>query len=120
MILPDASVWIEHFRRGSPRLGALLDDGQVLTHPFVVGELACGILPGRRAQVLVDFTELPEAPVANHAEVIGLVETRRLMGTGIGWVDAHLLASSLLAQAQLWTLDASLARQARRLGVSAA
>lgn len=118
MILVDTSVWIAHFRTGSARLSSLLEQDQVLTHPFVVGELACGVLPGRRAQVLAHLDELPEAPVAPHPDVMRLIEARKLAGTGIGWVDAHLLASSLLAPARLWSLDRAVTRQARNLGVS--
>ena len=119
MILADASVWIDHFRRSDPKLASLLYDHQVLIHPFVVGELAGGTLPGHRAEALADLEKLPGAPVASHAEVMDLVERRGLAGSGIGWVDAHLLASSLLARALIWTLDRALAKQAGRLGVSA-
>ena len=72
-----------------------------------------------RTAVLIDVRRSPSVPVAEHGEVLALVERRRLMGTGIGWVDAHLLASALLARVRLWTLDQGLARQARRLGVAA-
>lgn len=99
-------------------MSVLLDQDQVLTHPFVVGELACGVLPGPRAEVLAHFDELPKAPVAVHSDVMRLIEARKLAGTGIGWVDAHLLASSLLAPARLWSLDRAVTRQARKLGVS--
>lgn len=118
MILVDSSVWIEHFRRANARLSSLLRDHLVLRHPFVIGELACGTLPGRRAEALTYLRQLPGVPVAGHDEVTALVEGRSLMGTGIGWVDAHLLASCLLAHVPIWTLDKPLERQARRLGVS--
>ncbi len=119
MILVDTSVWVDHFRAGNRRLGALLEEQQVLGHPFVVGELACGRLR-HRARVLGDLERLPMAPVATHAEVLALIERRSLAGSGIGWVDAHLLASALIARAFLWTLDRTLERQARRLGISPA
>ncbi len=118
MILVDTSVWIGHFQSASSRLSSLLENGEVLTHPFVTGELVCGVLPGDRAGVLAHLRQLPRGPVATDGEVMDLIEQRKLSGQGIGWVDAHLLASSLLARAPLWSLDRALARQARRLGLS--
>lgn len=116
MILVDTSVWVEHLRRGRVELSRLLDAAQVVCHPFVIGELACGSLRSRH-EVLSLLGELTPAPVADHAEVLALVENRRLMGRGIGWIDAHLLASSVLAGAWLWTLDQRLAAIARPFGV---
>ncbi|MBI2072288.1 MAG: VapC toxin family PIN domain ribonuclease [Gemmatimonadetes bacterium] len=118
MILVDTSPWVDHLRRGNARLASLLEDGEVACHRFVIGELALGNLENRSA-ILEYLSNLPSAPVAEHDEVVGVVERRRLMGTGIGWVDAHLLASCLLAHLPLWTLDKPLATQARRLGVAA-
>ena len=116
MILPDSSVWIEHFRRGSTALAGHLENDLTLCHPFIVGELACGSLPARITTI--GFLQaLPEAPLMAHGEVLMLIEQHRLMGLGIGWVDAHLLGSALLAKARLWTLDRPLARVARKLGV---
>ncbi len=118
MILADASVWVDHLRRGNPRLAAFLDDGDVASHAFIVGELALGRLENR-VTILEYLSNLPQLPGAQHQEVLSLVERRRLKGTGIGWVDAHLLASSLLAGMPIWTLDEPLARQAGRLGIAA-
>lgn len=118
MILVDTSVWAEHFRGGRHDLSMLLERQQVLGHPFVIGELSCGRLP-RRKRTLADLAQLPAAPVAAQDEVLELIERHRLMGTGLGWVDVHVLASSFLARAPLWTLDRALGAQARRLGVSA-
>lgn len=118
MILVDSSVWIEHFRRANARLSSLVRDHQVLTHSFVIGELACGTLPGHRTEVLAHLSRLPGAPIAEHDEVMTLIERRGLAGSGIGWVDAHLLASALLASASLWTMDSTLQRVASMLGVS--
>jgi predicted nucleic acid-binding protein len=118
VILVDTSVWAAHFRVGHRDLSTLLEQQQVLGHPFVIGELVCGRLP-HRTRTLADLARLPAAPVAEHDEVLALIERHRLMGTGLGWVDAHLLASSFLARAPLWTLDRALGAQARRLGVSA-
>lgn len=118
MTLVDTSVWIEHLRRGSARLTELLNDERVLCHPFVLGELACGDLRNR-AEILALLAELPQVQVAEQHEVLHLLETRRLYGRGLGWVDAHLLASCLLAGCVLWTLDKPLARVAGVLKVSA-
>jgi predicted nucleic acid-binding protein len=111
MILVDTSVWIAHFRKGSPPLARLLSSLWVLVHPFVVGELACGHLRNRD-RILSDLEALPTAVSATHAEVMRLIESRRLAGLGIGWIDAHLLASALLSNCQLWTLDSRLLRAA--------
>jgi predicted nucleic acid-binding protein len=118
MILADTSVWIDHFRRSSPPLAALLDRDEVLSHPFVLGELACGTL-NTRGVTLRLLQTLQMAPLAEHNEVLALIEQHDLMGTGIGWIDAHLLGSTLLAGARLWTLDAPLARAAAKLSVLA-
>jgi predicted nucleic acid-binding protein len=116
VILVDTSVWIDHFRRRSARLSSLLEEGRVLTHPFVIGELACGLLADRRA-VLGLLAELPSASVATDVEVMDLIERRSLAGRGIGFVDAHLLASAMLEGVLLWTLDRRLAASAVRLGL---
>lgn len=104
MVLVDTSVWIDHLRRTNPTLVGLLESAQVVVHPFVVGELACGSL-WRRRDTLELLAMLPTAPMAAHAEVLALVEHRRLWGIGIGWVDAHLLASARLGGIPLWTQD---------------
>ncbi|HEU4427620.1 MAG TPA: PIN domain-containing protein [Myxococcota bacterium] len=120
MILVDTSVWIEFFRRGSAasRLAELLAEGGVLTHDFVVGEIALGSLGRRRAEVLRDLQLIPRLPVLPEREVLHLVETRGLSGAGIGWVDAHLLASAAAAARSLWTLDRRLGRAAARLAIA--
>ncbi len=118
MILVDTSVWIEHLRKGSERLRSLLYNEQVLCHPYVVGELACGTLHNRQ-EILSTLRALPEARVAEQEEVLRFLEARRLYGHGIGWVDAHLLASTLLTGCKLWTLDQPLRRAAAVLHVSA-
>ena len=117
MVLADPSVWIQHFRRGEPALGAQLADGLVLMHPFVSGELACGNLKSRGA-ILSDLNTLPSAELASHAEVLRLIEDRCLWGRGLGWVDVHLLASALLSRCGFWTLDKKLAAAAAELGLS--
>ena len=86
-------IWVDHLRRRDARLGELLEDGAVWTHPFVIGELACCNL-AKRAEVLELMGSLRVAPIADHEEVPAVVERRRLMGRGLGWIDMHLLASA--------------------------
>lgn len=118
MILVDTSVWVEHFRVTEATLTALLEAGQVLMHPFVIGELALGNLR-QRASVLALLRDLPTAVVATDQEVIQLIERNRLAGQGIGYVDAHLLASvRLTAGSSIWTLDKRLAAVATRQGMA--
>lgn len=118
MLLPDTSVWIDHFRRGNTRLVAALEEQDVTTHPFVIGELACGDLIDRR-QVLGLLHRLPQTTVATDSEVLAVIDRRRLMGRGLGYVDVHLLAAALLSPSvRLWTLDAALANSAARLGIA--
>lgn len=115
-MLVDTSVWIDHFRRGHADLQTRLIEGDVSSHPFVIGELACGTLK-RRREVLTLLATLPQVPVAKHNEVLAFVETHDLTGSGIGWVDAHLLASTSLAGETLWTLDKRLQTAARSLRI---
>lgn len=117
MILADTSVWVAHLRSGTTGLEQLLEAGEVACHRFVVGELALGHLRNR-ATVLEHLARLPELPQAEHDEVFALIERRELVGKGIGWVDAHVLASCLLAHTALWTRDAALDAQAARLGLT--
>lgn len=117
MILVDTSVWVHHLRRGDARLRSLLIDGQVLCHPFIVGEIACGALRNR-SEILALLPALPLVPMAEHEEVLRLIESRSLHGRGIGWIDAHLIASALLSRSPLWTFDRKLGAVASSLGVS--
>ncbi len=116
MILVDTSVWVEHFQETEPGLVALLNEGAVLVHPFVIEELACGNLPHRK-MTLDLLHALPAAPLAEHAEVISFIADERLHGTGLGSVDAHLLASARLAGARVWSKDKALSREASRLSL---
>ena len=117
MVLVDTSVWIAHLRQRQPALGVLLCDALVFMHPFVTGELACGNL-SKRAAILNDLATLRAPTVASDAEVMHLVEDRRLWGRGLGWIDAHLLASALISHCRLWTFDKRLGAAASELGVS--
>jgi predicted nucleic acid-binding protein len=115
VILVDTSVWIDHLRSGETALAAALEDGRVLMHPFVLGELACGTLKNRD-EVLDLLGNLPAAPTATDPEVLGLIERRALMGRGIGYIHVHLLASAALADVgRLWTRDRRLAAVATEL-----
>ena len=116
-MLVDTSVWVDHFRRSHPALAAALERGDAECHDFVLGELACGMLPGRD-EVLLLLQMLPRiAPVA-HDEAMTLIAERRLWGRGLGWVDVSLLAATLVAGTRLWTLDRRLLRVAHSLGIA--
>ena len=117
MILVDSSLWIEHFRTSDSKLRDILEQGSAVAHPFVVGELALGHLR-KRDEVLLLMGELPKTPHLSDEEVLGFVEVHRLAGTGIGWIDAHLLASAKLAGARVWTRDRALGKVAARLGLA--
>ena len=118
-ILADTSVWIDHFRRTDDRLGALLARRAVLLHPFVLGELALGSHIKFR-KVVDDLSDLPRATLPDHDEVLEFILHSRLSGSGIGYVDAHLLASTLLTpDTRLWTRDKKLLAVAERLKIAA-
>ena len=114
MVLVDTSVWISHLRQRDVHLELLLNDAQVICHEWVVGELACGNLRNRR-EILSLLQSLPSAPVINHEELLFFIEQNSLMGSGVGIVDAHLLASAKFTEAPLWTSDTRLKRIAARL-----
>jgi len=116
VILADTSIWVEHLRTGHATLSQLLEDGRVLGHPWVTGELALGNL-SRRPEVIRLLESLPQATVASSHEVMRLIERGPLYGLGIGYVDAQLLASTqLTAPATIWTADRRLAAAAAQLG----
>lgn len=108
MILVDTSVWVDHLRRGNETLARSLRDAQVATHPFVIGELACGNLRTRH-QLLALLARLPTVSPVSHEEALHFLETRNLSGRGLGWVDVHLVAAAVAAQMPLLTLDRRLA-----------
>lgn len=116
MILVDTSVWVAHFREGDNNLIKLLNDGQVVCHPFIIGELACGNLKNRR-EILLLLQALPEATLAEHNEVMQLVDNYQLMGQGLGYIDVHLLASALLTNIPIFTYDKKLAVAAKKVGL---
>ena len=116
MVLVDTSVWVSHLRDGNTELANLLNNGSVLCHPLIVGELACGNLKDR--SVILSFLQLlPMSIEAEHEEVLSFIENNRLMGKGIGYVDAQLVASAVLTSVPIWTLDKKLAQVADGLHI---
>jgi len=117
MVLVDSSVWVAHLRDGTIGLEALLNEGHVLCHPFVVGELACGNLRNR-SEILSLLYALPMAMHTEHEETIQFIENYSLMGKGLGYMDVHLLASAILTKVTLWTLDKKLNEVSSKLGLA--
>ena len=117
MVIVDTSIWVTHLRRGSRHLEELLLDAKVVCHPLVVGELACGNLKNRD-EFLSLLQSLPMAPTVVLDELLYFIERHRLMGRGIGFVDANLLASARLSGILLWTSDRRLRSAATELEVA--
>ena len=117
MILVDTSVWVDHLRRRNAALADRLGRGEVVCHPFVIGEISLGSLKNRD-EVLKLLSELPMASVVPHGEVLALVHRLDLAGRGVGWVDVHLIASAVVDRLRLWTLDRRLASVAPAVTVS--
>jgi len=116
MVLVDTSVWVSHLRDGNPKLAALLNDGEVMCHRFIIGEIACGNVKDR-ITILHLLQELPLSVQIGPEEALHFIETHDLMGKGLGYVDVHLAASATLAGIPLWTLDARLARVGTALNI---
>ena len=116
MVLVDTSIWVAHFRKGDSHLQELLVDEQVLCHPFILGELACGGLKNRK-EIISLLKALPGAITAETDEILEFIEHQKLIGVGIGLVDVHLLASALLTKALLWPSGRSLRAAAARLNI---
>ncbi len=116
-VFVDTSVWVDHLRRGEPLLQDFLSAGEVATHPFVIGELACGNL-SKRGEVLALLSELPLVTMATNEEVLHLIDRHKLNGKGLGWIDMNLLASALISRIPLWTRDRRLAAEAKTLGIT--
>ncbi len=117
MILVDTSVWIDHFRKKKTELVDMLLTGQVMIHPWIIGELACGNLHDRK-HILELLSSLPKAHTATTNEVLFFIEQHFLMGRGIGYVDVHLLASARLSQVRLWTHDKRLVSIAKDMDLA--
>ena len=116
MILIDSSVWMDHFRNPSRRLMALLDAEEGCTHPFVIGEVACGNLKNRK-EIIALLHALPSVHRADDDEILFFIERHRLNGRGVGLIDIHLLASCLTDQCYLWTADKRLQTVAQQLQI---
>ena len=116
MVLVDTSVWVVHLRNGNIGLETLLNEGQVVCHPFIVGEIACGNLKNR-AEILSLLQALPMATHVEHDEVMKFIEDQTLMGKGLGYIDIHLIASALLTEIPLWTVDNKLNEVSSKLGI---
>jgi hypothetical protein len=120
IVLVDTSVWVRFLSNRTPdatELDSLLSRDEVSGHEFVYGELLMGDAAGRR-QLLENYGRMHQAPCVPHPDVVAFVRDRRLHGRGIGWIDAHLLASSLVGRLQFWTMDARLRELARELGIA--
>jgi predicted nucleic acid-binding protein len=117
MILVDSSIWVAHLRDGNVGLENLLIEGNVACHPFIIGELACGNIENRE-EVISLLQSLPMALQAEHDEVLQFIDNYRLMGTGLGYIDMHLLASANLTKILLWTLDKKLHKVSLKLGLT--
>jgi len=119
VILVDTSVWIDHLRKSESKLKKLLENDEVVTHPFIRLELALGSIANRET-VLTDLALLPQAPIAQTDELFGLIESRKLYRRGIGATDLHLVASALLDTSILiWTRDRHLGDIANEIGIRA-
>jgi predicted nucleic acid-binding protein len=120
MVLADTSIWIDHFRQGDRQLIQFLNRDDVVMHPFVIGELALGSASKKMASMIGDLGDLPQAIVAMPDEVLKFIVDRKLSGCGIGYVDAHLLASvALVPETLIWTRDKRLQVVAKSLSLSA-
>ena len=114
MVLVDTSIWVAHLRQGLRRFENLLMDAEVICHPFIIGELACGNLKNRN-EIISLLQSLPIAPMIEFEEFLFFLDRNHLMGKGIGFVDVHLLASAQLAGMPLWTADKKLKSAADQL-----
>ena len=117
MVLVDTSTWIDHLRSGNAKLTALLNDGEVFIHPFIIGELACGNLKNRK-EIISLLHALPQIDKADDDEVLFFIEKHKLMGLGVGLIDCHLLASCKLNHSDLLTQDKRLRDAANKLHIS--
>lgn len=117
MVLVDTSVWVSHLCDGIVDLEKLLNDGEVVCHPFIVGELACGNLKNRD-EILSYLQSLPVAILADDEEVLKFIENNQLMGTGLGYIDVHLIASAVLSDVALWTFDKTLDTFTKKMSIS--
>jgi predicted nucleic acid-binding protein len=116
MVLVDTSIWISHFKHNNPHLKKLLMEESVSCHPIIIGELACGNIKNRK-EIISLLQALPQTLVAESDEILAFIEHNKLMGVGIGLVDVHLLASSLLTNLPFWTTDKRLCTIASKFNI---
>ncbi len=107
MILVDTSVWVSHLRDNNPQLQTFLNESIVLCHPFIIGELACGNIQNR-GEILTLLNSLPQSLSIEHEEILHFIDTHDLMGKELGYIDMCLLASAMLTNVPIWTLDKKL------------
>jgi predicted nucleic acid-binding protein len=117
MVLVDTSVWIDHLRHSDSGLAALLEAGDAVCHPLVIGEIACGHLSSRK-EILRRLGLLPAASIARHAEVLAFIDAHRLSGLGLGFVDMHLLAAAHLDGLRVWSRDKAMRAAAVKLRIA--
>jgi predicted nucleic acid-binding protein len=117
MVLVDTSVWVFHLRAGNAELETLLNKSQVMCHQYVIGEIACGNIKNR-TEILTLLQRLPQVTHAKHEEVMGFIETHKLMGKGLGYIDLHLAVSAKLSGISMWTLDKRLDETNKELGIN--
>ena len=117
MVLVNTSIWVVHLRNGNIGLETLLNEGHAVCHPFIVGEIACGNLKNR-AEILSLLQSLPVATHVEHEEVMKFIEDHTLMGKGLGFIDIHLIASAILTEIPLWTVDKRLNEVSSKLGIA--
>ncbi len=117
MVLVDTSVWVSHLREGGVGLEKLLNGGEVVCHPFIVGELACGNLRNRH-EILTYLQSLPMTILAEDEEVLKFIEDNQLVGKGLGYIDMHLVASAVLTDVPLWTFDKTLKKITKKIGIN--
>ena len=115
-ILVDTSVWIKHLREGDQNLIRLLGQGLVASHPFIIGELACGGIKNRH-EIISLLTDLPSTEILDHSDIMEFIENRKIMNKGIGYIDVHLLGSALVSDTPLWTFDKALRKVAIQLSI---
>jgi len=117
MVLVDTSVWVSHLREGGVGLEKLLNNGEVVCHPFIVGELACGNLKNRH-EILTYLQSLPMTILAEDEEVLKFIENNQLIGKGLGYIDIHLIASAVLTDVPLWTFDKTLDKITKKISIN--
>ena len=116
MVLVDTSVWVSFLRHGNSSLRELLHESKVVSHPFIIGELACGNI-SNRTEIISLLQALPSLDVVENEELLQFIEQNKMMGTGLGFVDVHLLATAMLAGIPLWSQDKKLKKACSRLSI---